>query len=695
MKKCFASMLLMVFALVANAKTIAISYFDNTSGDVKYNALSKGIADMLITDLSKIKGVSIVEREKLEKLVQEIKLEQSKYFDAATAQKLGKGLGAQNILTGSFYLLDNTLRIDARLIDVQTGGIILAEQVTGSKNNFFALHQQLATLLSKKLNIPYSPDLSGLYKPSEEVSLTAVVNYSNAIELQDQGMNAAAQNILEQTVKTYPKFNFAKNKLNDLKELLKQVEEQRNLLIAQELKNSMTSLDPNSDKFGMQLTTIWSTLISSYKYSQILSFNNSLRSLKIDSQKKLYGDASPLTLNEMMLYYDCISLNALKKHDELLETGKQFISTYPLSLYFQGVKMSLEQTIKEVEQTENGKIGLQKKLDAEALDAYLFYLNKLRWKSNLQFTTETDYKHYQQLYKSQVLSASKEIVDIWDESTKFSEFTEFFDVAAAFNDVSTMEEIVTVSKKLFTGTNDEERALHLETKLDDYKTKSIENKKAITDLERIAKTGSKEELEKIIKWLFSNEKYNRPDLLLSICNRYINETKTVKDENEAEVLLKAWQGAIINTAKLKSLEDAQKSYETFKTKGADFSIASNAYEKEIKEINIDLKSLKNDYEAYLKNVKNNDPMINVLENYASIYKENYQYTEEAYTRKQLISLFKLDETKGSVQLFLLAMSYFNLGYFDNVRKTAAQLKEQYPSSTYNESLKSIVNFMPQ
>jgi TolB-like protein len=133
MKKWVAYILFFAFALTVKAKTIAISYFDNSSGDAKYNALSKGIADMLITDLSKVKGVNIVEREKLEKLIQEIKLGQSKYFDPATAQKLGKGLGAQNILTGSFYFLDNTLRIDARLIDVQTGGIILAEQVTGNK----------------------------------------------------------------------------------------------------------------------------------------------------------------------------------------------------------------------------------------------------------------------------------------------------------------------------------------------------------------------------------------------------------------------------------------------------------------------------------------------------------------------------------------------------------------------------------
>src|SRR5665647_2880155 len=107
MKKLALFILLFAFVSATKAKTIAISYFDNSSGDAKYNALSKGIADMLITDLSKVKGITIVEREKLEKLIGEIKLGQSKYFDPATAQKLGKGLGAQNILTGSFYLLDN------------------------------------------------------------------------------------------------------------------------------------------------------------------------------------------------------------------------------------------------------------------------------------------------------------------------------------------------------------------------------------------------------------------------------------------------------------------------------------------------------------------------------------------------------------------------------------------------------------
>lgn len=694
MKKWIMCILFFAFTYTGKAKTIAISYFDNSSGDAKYNALSKGIADMLITDLSKVKGVNIVEREKLEKLIQEIKLGQSKYFDPATAQKLGKGLGAQNILTGSFYLLDNTLRIDARLIDVQTGGIVLAEQVTGNKNNFFALHQQLATLLSKNLNVAYNPDLSGLYKSNEEVELSAVVNYSNAIELQDQGMAADAKVLLETTIKTYPKFNFAKNKLDELKEWLKKVEQQRELLIEAELKTTISSLDSTSDKFGAQISSVWTTLLTSYKYNQMLTFNNSLRKMKINHNKKMYGEASALTIGEMMMFYDCIAFNSLKKQEEIIESSKAFITEYPVSIYFPTIKNYLEQAIKELEKCENGKKNLENKLEAEALNTYLNYLNKLSWKSNLQFVDEKDYRHYQQLYKSHLLDVSKETMEAWDDRTKFSRFSEFFDVANHFNDVKTMEEIVSVSKKMFSDPDNIERALSLENRLDDYKSKTTENKVKISDLESLSKKGSKEELEKVINSLSSNEKYNRPDLLLAICSQYISNFKT-GNQNETSLLLDAWEGFIVNTAKLNSIDEAKKKYETFKEKSADFKDNPTAYENKIKEIGRDLKSLQNDYNNYLKNVKNNDPMVGVLENYAAIYKTNYQYKEEAYTRKQLIDLFQLDDDKGPLQLFLLSMSYFNLGYFDNVKITAAQLKEKYPSSTYNESISSFLNFMPR
>jgi len=77
---------------VSKGPIIAVSYFDNTSNIPEFDPLKKGLADMLITDLSKAPGIVIVEREKLEQeLLGEIELSKSPYIDRSTAQKLGHG----------------------------------------------------------------------------------------------------------------------------------------------------------------------------------------------------------------------------------------------------------------------------------------------------------------------------------------------------------------------------------------------------------------------------------------------------------------------------------------------------------------------------------------------------------------------------------------------------------------------------
>ena len=121
---------------LADTQTVAISYFDNTSGLEEYNPLSKGLADMLITDLSNVKSIQIVEREKLESLLKEIRLGEGKFIDESTAQKLGKGLGAGYMLTGSYLIFGETMRIDARLVNVATGEVSMGEEITGKKNTF-------------------------------------------------------------------------------------------------------------------------------------------------------------------------------------------------------------------------------------------------------------------------------------------------------------------------------------------------------------------------------------------------------------------------------------------------------------------------------------------------------------------------------------------------------------------------------
>ena len=84
--------------------TLAVLYFENNSvvDKDKMEPLSKGIADMLITELTNIKAFKVVERERLNDVIDELKLQQTGVFDQSTAQKIGKLLGAQTLLLGSF-----------------------------------------------------------------------------------------------------------------------------------------------------------------------------------------------------------------------------------------------------------------------------------------------------------------------------------------------------------------------------------------------------------------------------------------------------------------------------------------------------------------------------------------------------------------------------------------------------------------
>ena len=153
----------------ANAKRLAIIYFENTSGEKSLNKLQKGLAGMLISDLSNVNMLSIVERDKLEELLKEQKKSNSKDFDSNTAAKIGKLTGAEIIMTGAYFEMFGSFRIDARFIDVETGEILKADGVDGSTGNFFKLEKQLAWKIIKNLDVKLSD------KESEGLKKAAVM----------------------------------------------------------------------------------------------------------------------------------------------------------------------------------------------------------------------------------------------------------------------------------------------------------------------------------------------------------------------------------------------------------------------------------------------------------------------------------------------------------------------------------------
>src|SRR5687767_1567048 len=94
--------------------TLAILPLTKGAGSEEYAGLGKALAGMITTDLSQVEEIQLVERERLEDLLGEINLGKSGYVEGKTAQKLGKGLGAGYLVTGSYSIISNTFLINTR-----------------------------------------------------------------------------------------------------------------------------------------------------------------------------------------------------------------------------------------------------------------------------------------------------------------------------------------------------------------------------------------------------------------------------------------------------------------------------------------------------------------------------------------------------------------------------------------------------
>jgi curli biogenesis system outer membrane secretion channel CsgG len=88
------------------------------------------LAEELITGLVQLGSFNVVERQLLDKLLGEQKIEQTGAIDPATAKKVGKILGVDAIVTGSITDLTTFMAINCRLIDTATGEVFGAARVT-------------------------------------------------------------------------------------------------------------------------------------------------------------------------------------------------------------------------------------------------------------------------------------------------------------------------------------------------------------------------------------------------------------------------------------------------------------------------------------------------------------------------------------------------------------------------------------
>ncbi len=226
------ALLLLLFPAVALAGpgTLAVMYFEN-QGNPELESLKVGLSQMLITDLQgEVPGLTVVERTRLQEILDELELGHQGKVEPGTAARVGKLLGAEWMLMGSYFELMGTMRIDVRLVDVETGKILHAYGVNDASSAFMHMEQRLAEELEVALAAQLDAEPTGQAPTKIEPHRTArsaptdvtgpdvrvieaAVAYSDGLMALDRKDVGRAREAFEAAVAANPDLELAKAEL--------------------------------------------------------------------------------------------------------------------------------------------------------------------------------------------------------------------------------------------------------------------------------------------------------------------------------------------------------------------------------------------------------------------------------------------------------------------------------------------------
>ncbi|MCM2312167.1 MAG: FlgO family outer membrane protein, partial [Steroidobacteraceae bacterium] len=137
-----------------NDKVIAVLPFVNISPDKESDYFSDGLTEDLISNLSRLKGMSVVSR------TNSIRYKGSKL----DIEEIGRELGARYIIEGTVRRHQEDLRITANLIDVESSTQLWSDRYKGKMADVFDIQETVSTEIVDALAITLTP--------TEKVALT-------------------------------------------------------------------------------------------------------------------------------------------------------------------------------------------------------------------------------------------------------------------------------------------------------------------------------------------------------------------------------------------------------------------------------------------------------------------------------------------------------------------------------------------
>ena len=167
--------------------TVGVFPFRYSGSNEAYRPLSRALAELLTVDLDQIDRITVVERLRVQALLDEIALAESGLVDPASASRSGQLLGAERIVQGEIGLIGEELATTALVVDATTGVASGQVQAEDEAQRFMDMEKELAFGLFESMGIVLTVAERERIEQNRTENLQALLAFGLGLEASDLG----------------------------------------------------------------------------------------------------------------------------------------------------------------------------------------------------------------------------------------------------------------------------------------------------------------------------------------------------------------------------------------------------------------------------------------------------------------------------------------------------------------------------
>jgi len=195
-------------SLAPEPSTIAVLPL-TIAGDSSLQPLSRGLAELLVSDLALVRNLRLLERVQIGALLDEMKLGQSGRAEPGTAARVGRLLRAERMVQGVAAITQNgPVRMSATVVRGD-GTVRSGAQANGTFKQLLDVEKQLVFGLATELGIQLTEAERQRILREGPKNLAAFLAYSQGLEALDRGDYRAAAAAFSAAVHSDPSFQQA------------------------------------------------------------------------------------------------------------------------------------------------------------------------------------------------------------------------------------------------------------------------------------------------------------------------------------------------------------------------------------------------------------------------------------------------------------------------------------------------------